>query len=611
MTGRIIGVNRSSLWLAWKEIRRELRNATVRDVADFLDYDIEPDVWISRLLRQISLGTFEPSTPLRFPIAKSPGFKRTLTFPAIPDLVVYRAIADYIHRRANKYQQPHVYYRRADFHRATAAAHQAAEDEMHPLASDYRFTSTHSFLNWLNYSQYRKRLIVKKVFPFIVVSDITNFFNSVLHSEVSNAFRDFPIPSRLIGLLFFLLERLAVRADYSDSPGIGLPVDEFECSRTIANLVLFSHDDRVVKISGKDAYVRWMDDQVIGVASRGEGLRLLSLLEESLANLHLTANAKKSVVLSLSDAKSYFHLTTNAALDGLEAKITKRSVRRRTLVCELSRAWHKALRREHEGQWNQIQGRFYRLGGLTKARFLRSRAGKDLLENPSLAARISDYVRCSGSVTEYIGFVRVILGHREQIHDDVALVFVESLLRLETLGRNAVLFVQTAKDLLNDIRTGERTALFAAPASLLILRFGGRRHVPALRRYFREDRKGMPSQAIRAAAIVCASYGNEEFQRVRKAAAVFLLNPLALMVRLALKISRLAKVPDRYKARLNIRRDSVSGKRYLDMRVLLAARLLTLNRKKSVRSWLKTWTDGVKKQGISAFDKRLLARLLP
>jgi hypothetical protein len=31
-----------------EEIRAELRNASVRDVIDFLDYDIEPNVWIER-----------------------------------------------------------------------------------------------------------------------------------------------------------------------------------------------------------------------------------------------------------------------------------------------------------------------------------------------------------------------------------------------------------------------------------------------------------------------------------------------------------------------------------------------------------------------------------
>lgn len=610
MTGRIIGVTKTSLWLAWKEIRAELRNATVRDVIDFLDYDIEPDVWITRLLRHISSGAYEPSAPLRFPLAKSPSFKRILTFPAIPDLVLYRAIADYIHQRARKYQQPHVYYRRADFHKATAAAQQAAEQEMQKLAADYRFTSARSFLNWLNYAQYRKHLILKKVSPFVVISDITNFFNSVLHPEVSNAFRSFPIPSRLIGLLFFLLERLAIRADYSDSPGIGLPVDEFECSRTIANLVLFAHDRRIVNLVGKDAYVRWMDDQTIGVSSRADGLRLLGVLEESLSHLYLTPNAKKSVVLSLPDARRHFHLDTNATLDLLETKIAKKSVRRRTLVRELGRTWRLALRSEGEGQWGQIQKRIYRLAGLTRARFLRPRAGKDLLENPSLAERISDYMRCSGSVTEYLDFVKAILSHKEQIHDDVALVFFESLLRLETSGSKARLLLRMAEPALSDIRARKRTALFAAPACLLILRFGDRRHLSILRRCFQENSGRMPSQAIRSTAIVYASYGKEEFGRVRRAAAVLLLNPLATLVRLVLRISKLSQVPDRYKARLIVRRDSVKGRQYLDMRVLLAARLLALNRKNAVRSWLKSWVHGVKKQPVSPFDKRLLDRLL-
>ena len=610
MAGQIIGVNKSSLWLAWKEIRAQLRNASVRDVIDFLDYDIEPNVWIGRLLRHISSGGFEPNPPFRFPLAKSPSFKRILTFPAIPDLVLYRAIADYIHRRAKKYQQPHVYYRRADFHKATTAAQQAAEQEMQQLATDYRFTSTHSFLNWLNYSQYRKHLVIKKIFPFIVVSDITNFFNSVLHSEVSNAFRNFPIPSRLIGLLFFLLERLAIRADYSDSPGIGLPVDEFECSRTIANLVLFSHDRRIVGIVGKDAYVRWMDDHVIGVKSRADGLRLLGALEESLSNLYLTPNAKKSIVLSLPEAKLYFHLDTNAALDLLETKVVKKSLRRQSLVRELSRVWRIARRHEGKGQWGQIQKRMYRLAGLTKARFLRTRAENDLLENPSLSERISDYIRCSGSVTEYLDFVRVILAHKEQIHDDVALVFFESLLKLEARGPSAILLARTAEKLLKGVRTRQRATLFAAPASLLVLRFGDRRHLSILRRCFQDAGKGIPSQAIRATAIVYASYGREEFHRVRRTAAVLLTNPLALLVRLVLRISKFTEVPDRYKARLIVRRDSVSGREYLDMRVLLAARLLTLNKRKNVRTWLKNWKDSKRKRNVSAFDKNLLARLL-
>jgi hypothetical protein len=50
----IKGISKSSLWNTWKLIRKELSNASIRDVIDFADYDIDPDKWIKRLLDQIS-----------------------------------------------------------------------------------------------------------------------------------------------------------------------------------------------------------------------------------------------------------------------------------------------------------------------------------------------------------------------------------------------------------------------------------------------------------------------------------------------------------------------------------------------------------------------------
>jgi hypothetical protein len=96
LPGVIRGITRTSLWRSWKTIRRELRNATIRDVVDFLDYDVNPDVWINRLLARVKSGTYETETPMRFTLGKSKGFSRTMTFPAIPNLVLYRTIVDYI-----------------------------------------------------------------------------------------------------------------------------------------------------------------------------------------------------------------------------------------------------------------------------------------------------------------------------------------------------------------------------------------------------------------------------------------------------------------------------------------------------------------------------------
>ena len=92
----------------------------------------------------------------------------------------------------------------------------------------------------------------------------------------------------MVGLLFFILERLSIRDAYGESPRIGLPVDEFDCSRKLAHIFLYPHDDRMTTTVGDDAYIRWMDDQTIGVSSRAAGLKVLSHLGKSLARLHLT-----------------------------------------------------------------------------------------------------------------------------------------------------------------------------------------------------------------------------------------------------------------------------------------------------------------------------------
>src|SRR5260370_28833165 len=195
----IKGISKTSLWSTWKTIRAELRNASIRDVIDFVDYDIDPDKWIQRLLDQISSGRYEPATPFRFTIGKSNGFSRTMTQPAIPDLVLYRTIVDAIYRKALKREHKHVHFKRERLQQAQNLAQQQAVQQMN-WATQYRMTSQRSFYNWLRYAQYRKYLLLQAIHPYLVVTDITNFFDSLLHTHVEEALRGLPVGSRLVGL---------------------------------------------------------------------------------------------------------------------------------------------------------------------------------------------------------------------------------------------------------------------------------------------------------------------------------------------------------------------------------------------------------------------------
>lgn len=610
MPSNIVGINRTSLWRAWKAIRRDLRNSSIRDVVDYIDFDIDPDVWINRLLRRIATGGYEPGQPTRFTLGKAHGLSRTMTFPRIADLTLYRAIVDHIYRAAKRSQHKNVYFLRDRLSKATAKAAAGGASMVAAANQPYASPSRRSFLNWLRYEQYRKHLLYRRVYRFFVLTDITNFFDSVLHSHVAETLRALTVPPRMIGLLFFLLERLALRGDYTDSPRIGLPVDEFDCSRTLAHLVLFSHDDRMVNLVGENGYVRWMDDQQMGVSSRAEGLRVLAAVGRSLGQLHLTPNARKSVVLSLSQTRRHFHLDLNQNLDKIE-KLPHKSARERTAFRKALRlAWVKAKRSEGDGHWDKILKRFYRLAGLSQARLLRFRALRDSLSDPQLAGRIIDYVRWSGTQQECMKFSRQLLFHDEQVYPDVSLAVVEGLLRLESSGKTASEVRLLASDLLRGKLTFTGSTECAAIAPLLVLRFGDRRSLPLLRRSLDKGYDKLPHETMRAVAVTLCSYGDSEVRLLRRTASRITHNYLAEVVWLVEHIQAFKDVPGRYKARLQTSFDAVGGRKYLDMRVIVAARLLTMNKTTKVRNWAKVWKKQVLKQHLTRFDKRLIDRLL-
>ena len=102
-----------------------------------------PAVWIKRTLKRIAAGTYEPETPERFKAGKSLGFSRTITFPSIPDLVLYRAIADYLFHKAKGRQHRHVYFQRGD----ASQADEARLSPKFPPESGHHY-SLSSLLEW-------------------------------------------------------------------------------------------------------------------------------------------------------------------------------------------------------------------------------------------------------------------------------------------------------------------------------------------------------------------------------------------------------------------------------------------------------------------------------
>lgn len=60
-------------------------------------------------------------------------------------------------------------------------------------------------------------------------------------------------------------------------------------------------------------------------------------------------------------------------------------------------------------------------------------------------------------------------------------------------------------------------------------------------------------------------------------------------------------MPNRYKARLYIASDSVAGRKFVDMRIMLMARLLLLSNSKPVSDWVTDWNKNALATPLSDF----------
>ena len=597
------GLTRTDLWKAWKNVRKLLRSASRRDVTDYFEFDVDPDQWISKAIKDIREGRYEPEAPYRFSLAKSMGFVRRMTMPRIRDLVIYRAITDRVLLRIRRSPGEHVHF----------ARNTIASDRKEALESgDYDHLSGKAFEEWLKFHQYRKRLLFDRIYPFVVLTDITNYFDTILFDRIIDAAMRSGVNARALGLLRFLLERLAIRDSYNESPRIGLPVDEFDCSRTLAHVVLFDHDRRMLSLVGKDAYARWMDDQALGVHSRAEGLRVLKACGTSLSRLHLTPNASKTRILTLAEAERHFHFAPNDSLDRIIEHLDEQkghnpqAARLMFVLC-----WRSARRCESQGgEWAKVLRRAYLVAGRVGATFLRPRAMRDVLKYPTLAARVADYVAATGSAGQYVDFADTIWSAEEQVYTDVNVAVAEGLLRVEAGHPDVPRIRRAAGELLRGRRHFPGSEACAALAPLLILRFGDRRSLRTLRRAVTSLATLHPAVG-KAAAVVYASYGHTEYQEVVAAASRLRDNYLSdflSMLDLALTYQ---SVPKRFLTRRDAIFDPISRRRRFDIRRLLVLRLLRLNEGAAVGQWLHNAKVWMLKQDVSMFDKNLVRKMFP
>lgn len=468
------------------------------------------------------------------------------------------------------------------------------------------------FNTWKEFAEYRKLLIFRDVHPFIVNTDITNFFDSVLHSQVQKTLSDIPVPRVVIELLLLLLERLSPKAPLAPCAAIGLPVEEFGCSRALAHIVLFPHDLRMVAAVGEENYVRWMDDQNFGAKSLAQALRLIGEIQRSLTLLHLTPNSGKTKILSIEKAVAHFHVACNVRLNELEKMPSDTADSRRSLRLELVLLWRNARKTEDVGEFAKVLKRVYRIAALCDCKLLVPRVRRDILRFPEHAGRIAEYARCVMGSASFVRLMFDCLEDEHQVYESVAVSVFEAFLRTELTPPESRILLKFAVN----VYTGKSTMCGArecAPiAPLLFLRFGDGRTLRRLERSFRSGADTLLPEVLRGVACVLIGSSGGKLEFIRKHASRNQRNVLSEVIRMADEILGYSKITgSRYTDRTKLFFDPLQRRYVIDMRALATLRLLDLNSTNAVRAWVTERLKYFLSKNLSEFDVALLKRLFP
>ncbi len=316
----------------WKAIRKGLKKSDARDCLDYLEFDLFAEERIKLLRKSIIGGSYVPAEPGTFELAKERGAFRVMTVLTAEDALVYRHLVDDIYRRAQRDEPSGVFF-------AQGQPTVPVGPEMKAyIGLDYE----DGWQLWIRYHQYRTKTLLNTIGRVLVITDVTNYFESIQHELLLEHLSPLGLSRKATGLLGRLLERFKPASGHSSTPRVGLPVDQHDCSRALAHIFLFEHDRRVTSAIGKERYVRWMDDQNLAVDSFTDARIMVRRLTSSLSEQRLVLNTGKTRFLEPFEVSRFFHLDSNDSLDAIDEKLKNKKNTSETNA-ELHLAWSNAL----------------------------------------------------------------------------------------------------------------------------------------------------------------------------------------------------------------------------------------------------------------------------
>jgi len=327
----------------WRKIvKDQLRDLDLLDLFDHYDFNYNIEDRAQSIRTEILNGTYKASQPLIYRIEKKLGICRHLIIPQPVDALVLQVLIESIGDQVLK-KQPS---KQAFFSR-----------DRHNVKKPHEFST--SDYSWKGQWKELQKQIYKfnESFDLIVVTDLSNFYDSIDIRELRKVFTSYSqVDEVIIDLLFQTIEDISWKPDYLPYSNRGLPTSNIEAIRLLAHSFLFEIDE-VLKQKTNDNFTRWMDDIVIGSNDRKNSVDILSSVSDMLKSRGLALNLAKTNIYS--DNLGYFHfqIEENRYLDELN-EVFKENEPNGKEWLKIFNKFKKHLKETDPKYWDKISKRY-------------------------------------------------------------------------------------------------------------------------------------------------------------------------------------------------------------------------------------------------------------
>lgn len=428
-------LSKENLLRTWRKVKKQFREELIRDPIDHLAYEAHLEANIGYLAYRLQNERYIPAGQTVVRSAKKDGLTRPLAFLEIEDQIAYKAICESLEDELLDGFPPWVNFSRSKPVRRNPD-HQP--DDRAPCDYETWFDA------WIRHHT----VVTKFVFTenenrFIVETDIANFFPSINFSLLrDHIFANTSAPAELINLLFSILQALIPKPGYSIAHNLGLPQENYDVSRTLAQAFLKPLDEMLMPLGQEGRYARWVDDIRIAVRDENEGKALLSKVQLCLEKLGLALNTGKTRIITRDKARQELLVELNSYLD----RVHKAARHVNFSLEEFDDKLVQFLQLEPFGGWERVLRRFYTESRRVGSSVLEDFAWQHIIGFPQSAQVILKYLSGRPYSDRLLNELWQYLRSEANLYENVEILIYEFLLQWHLPQAKASDVARTALD---------------------------------------------------------------------------------------------------------------------------------------------------------------------